>query len=126
MSSTNSRLKPLRIAGHSRKKFGSLNPLQREVVSQLTETAERENFIITKGAVNYLLREIEDPSSTQDITDAEAQDVLQRLLEATSQDAQEFQPEATIRGDRRTEYTLLSYSTLRNTLRVFRCPKPWC
>lgn len=130
---TNSRLAPSEIVSHAKRRFGKLNPLQDFVVTTLVDKARERNLVFTKGAINYLLREIEDPDILEDLAESQAEDVLSELLSVAIENSQRWNPKEHKRpamekefGDSSVSLVLLSYSSIVRALRVFPCPKPWC
>ena len=144
---TGYRLLPNQIVNHALKHFGTLNSLQKHIISWLAETSREKNLVFTKAAVNYILGEIRSPAVLEEISNEKAIDVLQQLLKVSYKYSRRLYkiPRARNRSSSQKlrrgrigyclgprmysdprKLFLISESSIHNALRSFKCPKPWC
>jgi hypothetical protein len=116
MASNNKQVDSQHIASYAKEHFGELNKLQKFVTGELISQTKTNDLAFTRAAINYLLKEIDDPKISREISDLNAKEVLNQLLEVANEHSK-----------RRVELTsLVSFAAITRALKVFPCPKPWC
>ena len=112
---SNRYVKPNKIEKHVKTQYEYLNEIQESVLPKIISYAGSENKSFTRSALGYILGSIEDEALMAEIGVGK-----ERALEVLS----EFL--TNIEQHHRGNAKSVSQATIARTLRVYKCPRPWC